>query len=108
LIFYALGDLLSWHPSKNSRLGAMAKLRFTKGFINGGETTLISGTEMRPLYAYSKMRLEHCGDFRLLDLMKTARTIEEGGDVPAYLSARDRREIKRLKALTLKLMPGIS
>jgi poly-gamma-glutamate synthesis protein (capsule biosynthesis protein) len=107
LIFYALGDLFSWHPSKNSRLGAMAKLRFTKGFINGGETTLISGAELRPVYAYSKMRLERCGDFRLLDLMKAAQAIEKGGGVPPCLSIRDRREIKRLKELALKLMPGI-
>jgi poly-gamma-glutamate synthesis protein (capsule biosynthesis protein) len=107
LIFYALGDLLSWHPSKNSRLGALAKVRFAKGLVNGRETTLINGAELRPLYAYSKMRLEHCGDFRLLDLMKAAQAIEKGGGIPACLSVRDRREIRRLEALALKLMPGI-
>ncbi|MDR2445514.1 MAG: CapA family protein [Spirochaetaceae bacterium] len=107
LVFYALGDLLSWHPSKNSRLNALAKIRFTKGFVNGRKTTLISGAELKPLYAYSKIRLEHCGDFRLLDLMKTAEAIEKGGDVQLFLSAKDRREITRLKELAVKLMPGI-
>ena len=107
LIFYALGDLLSWHPSRNSRIGALAKIRFAKGLVDGRETTLISGAELRPLYAYSRIRLERCGDFRLLDLMKTAAALEKGVGVPAYLSARDRREIIRLKELAVKLMPGI-
>jgi hypothetical protein len=39
--------------------------------------------------------------------MKAAGAIEKGGDVQAFLSAKDRREIVRLKALALKLMPGI-
>jgi poly-gamma-glutamate synthesis protein (capsule biosynthesis protein) len=108
LIFYALGDLLSWHPSKNSRLSALAKIRFVKGRLaDGRETTLLCGAELRPLYAYSKIRLERCSDFRLLDLMKAARALERGSGVPACLSARDRREIRRLKELALRLMPGI-
>ncbi|MDR1410694.1 MAG: CapA family protein [Spirochaetaceae bacterium] len=107
LIFYALGDLLSWHPSKNSRLGALAKIRFSKGLANGRETVLISGAELKPVYAYSKIRLERCGDFRLLDLMKTAQALEKGGGFRAGLSAKDRREIIRLKKLAVKLMPGI-
>jgi poly-gamma-glutamate synthesis protein (capsule biosynthesis protein) len=107
LIFYALGDLLSWHPSKNSRLNALAKIRFAKGFVNGRKTTLISGAELKPLYAYSKIRLERCGDFRLPDLMKTAAAIEKGDDVQPCLSAKDRREIIRLKELAVNLMPGI-
>jgi hypothetical protein len=38
--------------------------------------------------------------------MKTASAIETGNGVP-YLSAKDRREIIRLKELAVKLMPGI-
>jgi hypothetical protein len=107
LVFYALGDLFSWHPSKNSRLNALAKINFAKGLVDGVETTLISGAELKPLYAYSRIRLERCGDFRLLDLMKTAAAIEKGGDVQSFLSAKDRSEIIRLKELSVKLMPGI-
>jgi poly-gamma-glutamate synthesis protein (capsule biosynthesis protein) len=108
LVFYAMGDLLSWHPSKNSRLSAIAKIRFAKGSVKGVETTVISGVELKPVYAYSDIRLEQCADFRLLDLLKTAEALEQGRSIPVRLSRREQREIARLKQLAGKLMPDLS
>jgi hypothetical protein len=43
LILYVLGNLVSYGPVKNSRLGCLAKLGIQKGFAGDREVTLISG-----------------------------------------------------------------
>jgi poly-gamma-glutamate synthesis protein (capsule biosynthesis protein) len=111
LICYALGDLLSWHPAKNTRLGCLAKIGLQKGSLEGKPLTLISALELKPTYLYSAIRFEHCSDFRVLDLYRLAQHIEAPQDAGAYsglaLSKTQKREILRLRALAGKVLPGI-
>ncbi|MDR2404575.1 MAG: CapA family protein [Spirochaetaceae bacterium] len=106
LICYALGDLLSWHPAKNTRLGCLPKICLQKGSLNGRTVTLISGLELKPIYLYSAIRLEHCSDFRILDLEHLARRIvaEDMPDLP--LGKTQKREVLRLRALSKKILHG--
>jgi len=104
LIFYALGDLLSWHPAKNTRLGCLAKIHLKKGHIGDTEITLVSGLELKPAYLYSAIRLEKCSDFRVLDLRTLALEVEQGiFNLP--LTEKQKKEVLRLRALSEKVMP---
>jgi poly-gamma-glutamate synthesis protein (capsule biosynthesis protein) len=104
LIFYALGDLLSWHPAKNTRLGCLAKIHLQKGHIGDTPVTLVSGLGLMPTYLYSAIRLEKCTDFRVLDLARLAEEIE-AGTVTLPLTAKQKSEALRLRALSEKVMP---
>jgi poly-gamma-glutamate synthesis protein (capsule biosynthesis protein) len=117
LILYALGDILSWHPAKNTRLAALAKIHFAKGFTQGssqgktqgspdvGRRAWIDRVEIKPIYKYAKMLLEKCDDFRVLDLYRLEKKLETGKP-PLPLSREQRREIRRLAGLARRVMPG--
>jgi poly-gamma-glutamate synthesis protein (capsule biosynthesis protein) len=96
LAFFALGDLLSWHPSRNTRLGLLAKFTVQKGDVNGESVAFVSGAELVPTYLYSALKREICSDFRVLRLW---------GDADVPLTRRDKREMKRLRALQKKVVP---
>jgi poly-gamma-glutamate capsule biosynthesis protein CapA/YwtB (metallophosphatase superfamily) len=106
LVCYALGDLLSWHPAKNTRLGNLVKIHLQKGKVGEKTATLISGVEMKPIYLYSAIRLEHCSDFRALDLDRLARRIAADDAAGLPLSKTQKKEVLRLKALSEKVSPG--
>jgi poly-gamma-glutamate synthesis protein (capsule biosynthesis protein) len=103
LILYALGDLLSWHPALNTRLGGLAKIRLQKGRVSGKPITIISGVEMKPTYLYGAIRREQCSDYRVMDLEALAAQAE-AGTAPVALSRKQRSEVLRLRDLAAKVL----
>jgi len=104
LILYALGDLLSWHPALNTRLGCLAKISVQKGAIGGRPVTVVAGVELKPTYLYSEIHQEQCSDYRVMDLEALAQQVEEGR-APLALSRKQKTEILRLRALAGKILP---
>ena len=104
LIIYALGDLVSAnHPGFNSRLGALARIRFSKGEADGKSCVRITSLDIMPFYIYQEMKGDLCSDFRILRLKKLAADLRSGMktvDIPE----KEAREIERLDKLARKLL----
>ncbi|MDR3314360.1 MAG: CapA family protein [Oscillospiraceae bacterium] len=96
LAFYALGDFMSYHPAKNTRLGLLAKFALQKGTANGEAISFVSGVQFLPTYLYTRKTRDVSHDFRVLRLW---------GNATAPLNHRQKREILRLRKLQKKVIP---
>ena len=114
VIFYALGDLVSFIPAApvpvpNERLCAVAHLRVQKGLMSGLEKTYITGVETKPLYSYVKLG-EGEGlrrkflDCRLLDLKELVKRLYAGTETLQF-TEQEKSEVFRLFALAKRVVP---
>jgi poly-gamma-glutamate capsule biosynthesis protein CapA/YwtB (metallophosphatase superfamily) len=104
LIIYALGDLLSAnHPGYNSRIGNLARIRFSRGEAGGKSCIRITSLDILPFYIYQEMKDGSCVDFRLLRLNKLAQDLRSG-KATVNIPQEEAREIERLEKLTQKLL----
>lgn len=114
VIFYALGDLVSFIPAApvtvpNERLCAVARLCVQKGLVGGLEKTYITGVETKPLYAYVKLG-EGEGlrrkfyDYRLLDIRGLAQRLYWGTETLPFTD-QEKSEVFRLFTLAKRVLP---
>jgi len=104
LIIYALGDLVSNQRSAvNSRFGALARIRISRGRIGGERHVRVSSLSVLPTYHLAKMEGGRCVDFRLLDLRKAAAQVASGEAAGLY-TRKTERSILRMAALCEKVL----
>jgi poly-gamma-glutamate synthesis protein (capsule biosynthesis protein) len=105
LILYAMGDLVSYRRRDvpNSRLGALARIRISKGRAGGEEVTRVSSLELLPTYLYSRDKGGACRDFRLLDFRKLMGELRAGKN-RFGLGPYRIKELRRLEALMYRVL----
>jgi poly-gamma-glutamate capsule biosynthesis protein CapA/YwtB (metallophosphatase superfamily) len=104
LIIYALGDLISAnHPGFNSRIGNLARIRFSKGEANGKPSVRITVLDLMPFYIHQQMKGNVCNDFRILRLNKLAEDLHSGMKTLS-IPEIEAREVERLEKLARKLL----
>lgn len=83
LIFYSLGDFVSFHPqSRDSRITYVPRYTLAKGELDGRPRTFVTGLQILPVYILTAADAEENYDVRLLrfptcwrtDRMQTAHT----------------------------------
>lgn len=104
LIIYGLGDLVSAnHPGFNSKLGNLARIRFSKGEGDGKPSVRITSLDIMPIYIYQDMKGDACSDFRILRLNKLAEDLHSGMKT-FNIPEKEAHEIERLEKLARKLL----
>lgn len=67
LIFYSLGDFVSFHPqSRDSRITYVPRYTLAKGELDGRPRTFVTGLQILPVYILTAADAEENYDVRLL------------------------------------------
>ncbi|QNO15981.1 CapA family protein [Alkalicella caledoniensis] len=106
LIIYSLGELVSLNLfSKNSRLAMVVKIELTEGVQRGNTLVKITDLKVLPIYIHYKELGKGKSQYKILDLMKTLRNLEQDRN-PHGFSEGEIKELRRLKRLFFeKILP---
>ena len=106
LIFYSLGDFVSFHPqSRDSRITYVPRYELVKGTRNGREQTLVTNLKILPVYILTAADENEDYDVRLLRFSDVlADRPDEAGRFRYPLCEWERADLPRLNE---KILRGI-